>query len=190
MSWWVLALALEANDVVTLELVAGGELEGRVLSGDEDGLTLTFDNREQAVPWVLVGRALVNGDPMELPQLQREVIEFDLSRQPPIPERSAPPVAVVGAASILWPGTGQLLLGDWRSFVGYSVLEVGLVGAAVWWVFVEGNAAPVVPIAALSGAFRVWSAADAVYTARKRRALVGLVPFPEGGMVLCISLIG
>jgi hypothetical protein len=190
MSWWVLALALEANDVVTLELVAGGELEGRVLTGDDEGLTLTFDNREQVVPWTLVEVALVNGEPMDLPQLEREVIEFDLRRQKPPPDRSGPPLAVVGASSILWPGTGHLLLGDWRSFVGYSVLEAGLLGAAAWWIFVEGNAAPVVPIAGLSGAFRVWSAADAVYTARKRRTRVGLAPIPAGGMVICISLTG
>ena len=185
-----LVLALEANDVVRVELVAGGELEGRVLEGDDEAFTLTFDNRAEAVPWALVGEAWVNGESIPVPQLQREVLEFDLARQPLLPDRRWPHPVVVGGASILWPGTGQLLLGDVGSFVGYSAIELGLLGGMAWWVLVEQNASPLVTLGALSMAFRIWSAADAVYVTKKRRSTVAVMPAPGGGIGLYVSLSG
>ena len=185
-----LMLALEANDVVRVELVAGGEMEGRVLEGDDETFTLTFDNRAEPVPWTVVGKAWVNGTAIEVPELQRQVLEFDSSRRVDLPERRWPHPLVVGSASMLWPGTGQLLLGDVGTFVGYSAIELGLLGGMAWWIVVEQNAAPLVTLGALSIAFRVWSAADAVYVTKKRRSAVAVMPVPGRGIGLYVSLSG
>ena len=59
-----------------------------------------------------------------------------------------------------------------------------------WWIVVEQNAAPLVTLGALSIAFRVWSAADAVYVTKKRRSAVALMPVPGRGVGLYVSLSG
>ncbi len=185
MSLLALMVAVDGNDVLTVELIAGGEVQGYPVGGDEDGLTVTWDNRRTTVPWELVDSVQVNGEFVPVPVVKTELLEF--AQPQALSELWAPPPLAVGAASLIWPGAGHLLLGDRRSFLAYSGLELALIGVAAWEVHYNESLGPLIPLVALDLVFRVYSAVEATDEARERRTAVRLSPPPAAGLALVVA---
>lgn len=182
-----LGLALDGNDVLTIELVAGGEVQGYAVGGDEEGITVTWDNQRTTVPWDLVESVQVNGESISVPEIKTEAAQLGRSDEPLYLRAPAP--FVVGTASMIWPGSGHLLLGDRRSFLAYSGVEFALLGVAAWQIYDAQSLGPLVPLAALDLLFRVYSAVEATDEARGRRESVrlGLSSPPALGLTLILS---
>ncbi len=189
MNWLALALALEGNDLLVLDLPAGVEVSGQIVSADEEEIILSEGNERHVVPWVLIEQASVNGQSVSVSQLQREAQTWEVQHEVDLSHLPAPPVGLVIAASLVWPGTGQLLLGDPRGFLAYSGVEVVLLSVAAYNLFVVEQTGPLLPLAGVDALFRIYSAYEAQQTARKRRTPLHLsvLPRPHGGLQVSLS---
>lgn len=175
MSWLVLvasALALEPGDRVRLELAADQSLEGILQSADGDELVLSSAGVQHTVRLTVVEHAWVDGRSLTPADLGREMAELE---QREALERAAqgwiPRPASVAIASVLWPGAGHAMLGQWGLFAGYSGVEAVLLGLSAYYVFYDQNLVPAVPLVAVSALFRGYAAVDSARTASKRRAV-------------------
>lgn len=165
-----LALAAEPSQPVRLELVAGGEVAGTLVSWDNERVRVLGAGGMVEVPLALVAQAELGGRTLSGPELRVEL--------GPSPGASAAPVgpapAVVGAASALWPGAGQALLRERGAALGYVVVDALLVGGAVYMLAREQNPVGALPFIGLDLVIRGYAAAEAVEEARRRRAPNGL----------------
>ena len=185
-----LAAALEPDDHCRLQLAAGDQVEGRVFSAEPGVLVLTARDEQMRIPLVLIDAAWVEGQPVPLEQLEDELLELhqlSLERRELAVGYRRPHPALVATSSAIWPGSGHLMLGDVGSFVGYTAVELSLLGFGAYFVFVEERAGPLVPLALVDLSFRTWAVADATRTARRRRAALTLAPHPDGGAVVMLS---
>ena len=182
------ALALDPGDQVQVELVGGGEIQGAVKSAGPTSLVLTGRNQEFQVNLSLVNAAWINGEPASTLQLKEEVAELyhrqglELAR---LQEHSPRPLVVFGT-SMLWPGTGHLLLGERGLGLGYAVVELVLVGTGAFFAYTE-NYQSLVPLIGVETLFRVYAVSDATGKARRRRARIQASPMP-GGLHLSFSV--
>ncbi|MCB9791835.1 MAG: hypothetical protein H6741_03825 [Alphaproteobacteria bacterium] len=183
------AWALTAKDELDLTLVAGGEVRGYFYACHEGALSLTSDGALTRVNLSLVEAAQVDGAAMPLDLLRAEVEACyeERIRAATDPNVRRPPPLAVGAASALWPGAGHAMLGDWGTALGYSLVELGLIGAASYWLIGQDQPGPIIPIIALDLVFRTYSVADSSREARRRRQ-VALTPMSGGGAGLWVSL--
>ena len=88
-----------------------------------------------------------------------------------------PRPALVACSSALWAGAGPALLGDWKGFAAYSLLEVSFLGAGAVMI-VNEQYGPLLPLAALEGLLHVWAAGDSVRESKRRRARAELALLP------------
>ena len=188
MSVWLVcaaAYALAPNESVQVTLRGGEVVHGTVHRADPETLVLSGDDQMFEVPLALVESAIVDGRDLTPDALRDEVaayVEWDLARRQLTEHERRPPPAAVATASIIWPGSGHLLLGDPKGFVGYAVVDAALLGAGAWFALGEQNAAPLLPLAALDAGVRVYAAADATRTARRRRGTLTLGTLDTGGV--------
>ncbi|MCP4806497.1 MAG: hypothetical protein GY913_08710 [Proteobacteria bacterium] len=179
------AFALAPNDEMRVQLRGGDEVVGAVHTADADVLVLSGDNQLTEIPLALVETAWIEDREVDRDALGQELeayVEWDLARRELGPALRTPAPPFVATASILWPGSGHLMLGDPKGFVGYAVVDAALIGAGVWFAVGEGNAAPLLPLAAIDAGVRVYAAADATRTARRRRKALTLGPVEGGGV--------
>lgn len=179
------AEAFEPHEQLRLELVAGGEVSGYFYACEERALVLTADGERRTVQLNLVDAAWRNGEPLAVDALLAEAELCYAARlaEATRPDLWRPPPLAVGAASAVWPGAGHALLGDWGTALGYSIVELGLLGAASYWLFYQEQPGPILPIIALDLVFRTYAVVDSSRAARRRRQLV-LSPMTggEGGL--------
>lgn len=94
------------------------------------------------------------------------------------------PVLVAGA-SVFWAGAAPAMLGDWKGFAAYSLLEASFIGAGVVMVS-NDQYGPLLPLAALDLLLHVWAGTEGVRESKRRRARTRLALTPivvpgEGG---------
>ena len=173
---WALVLtgfALTPNDPVSLELVGGEVVEGRLARIDPDGLSIATSEGRVMVLLSIVERATVDSEQMDVHQLRRAMNERILLELEQLPEiKRSPHPLVVGSASFLVPGLGQAMLGEWDDAGSYFVADVVLValGAYLWGI--QEDRAAALPVFALDLIFRSASASQAADSSRRRRALM------------------
>lgn len=166
------AEAVEPADRVRVELVAGGEAEGWFLGWDGESLSLSGDNQVFTVPLALVEAVSVNGDALTVDTFRDALPEV---AAPPAPVWRPSP-ALAGGASLIWPGSGHAMMGDWGGFAGYTAVELVLWGGAAWWAFGERRTGPLVTVVLLDAVFRVYAVAESVDMARRARIRVAAAP--------------
>jgi hypothetical protein len=182
------AWALDPGDQVQVDLIGGGQIQGAVKSAGPTSLALTGGNQEYQVSLALVEAAWINGEQTTTSQLKEEAAELyhrqsmELSR---LKEHSPRPLLVFGT-SMLWPGTGHLLLGERSLGLGYAVLELVLVSTGVFFAATE-NYQSLVPLIGVETLFRIYAVSDATSKAKRRRARIQAAPV-QGGMQLSISV--
>lgn len=181
---WASGLAVESGERLRVELVGGALLEGYFLRTDGAVLVLSTENQALEVSAPLITAVWRGQDPVPPEQFRAELEAWALAAQPI--EKWHPAPLLVGAASVVWPGAGHAILGDWHSFAGYSVVECVLLGVAAYQVFYQESYGPLVPIAALDLMFRGTATADAVRTAKRQRATLVIAPTNEGFQVLWV----
>lgn len=182
------AWALDPGDQVQVELLGGGEIQGAVKSAGPTSLVLTGRNQEYQVSLALVQAAWINGESASPLQLKEEVAELyhrqslELAR---LQEYNPRPLVVFGT-SMLWPGTGHLLLGERALGLGYAVVELVLVGTGAFFAYTE-NYQSLVPLIGVETLFRVYAVSDATGKARRRRARIQASPM-AGGVHVAFSV--
>jgi hypothetical protein len=82
----------------------------------------------------------------------------------------SPPPWSAGLASGLWAGGGPALLGDWRTCLGYTAVELGLIGAAALFVH-ERQYGNLVPTLLIDGLLRAHAVSASTSEARRRRRI-------------------
>lgn len=186
-----LAIALDSGDEVQFELRGGGEVQGYALQAESDHLVVSNSDAVYQVHTALVTRVWVAGVELDVDTYHRDLDTFrraQLEARGLGPDaRRPPPPWVVGGASLLWPGSGHLLLGDLPQFIGYSCVEIAFLGIAAYWVFGAQLYGPLIPLALLDGTFRAYAAADTVRSAKRRRAQLVLAPGSDGGAVVGLA---
>jgi len=179
---WLLGLsvacALSGNDVLQLTLLDGSEVEGFFHHGDEAEVTLTSAAGPVTVPVVLVSSVLQNGELLPMHLFYSELVEMKvqhdlwLAAPPPMP---AP--GLVFSSSLLWAGSGHAMLGDWKGFAEYSVIETVLIGGMLWAAS-EQNIQFLIPLVGLDAIFKGRAARDSHRIALRRRTRFQVDPDP------------
>ncbi len=168
------ASALDRNDHLALDLGDGQRIEGYYYSSADGVLVVSGDNRFERVPVALVADVALNGEPVPLERLRREVAEaqaaLDAYRADP---PSHPPPGVVFGMSLLWSGSGHAALGDTASLWGYSLVEATLLGVGAWNLATSDNHGVLLPLGGVLAVFRGYAAAESAREARRRRQLLG-----------------
>jgi hypothetical protein len=90
--------------------------------------------------------------------------------------RVPPPVLVAGA-SVLWAGAGPAVLGDWKGFAAYSLLEASFIGAGAVMIS-NDQYGPLLPLAALDVLLHVWAGSEGVRESKRRRSRARLAVTP------------
>jgi hypothetical protein len=173
MTLWLLGgLALAPMDHARLDLADGQRVEGPV-SAISPGTVVIHVGEGVHVPVLLESIAAVQvaGVSMDPAMFQQEA-EAYLERRYGPPGQPAPAPWVAALASVVVPGGGQALLGDWRGFAAYAVADVVTL-ALGGLLLSRGNFTGSVPCLALDLTFRFYSAGEARAEAvnRQRRNL-------------------
>lgn len=177
------AHAFEAADQLSFELSAGGQVEGWYLTHTAASVTVTSDNEVHLVPVALVEQATLNGEALGLEALRAELaVPVAVVASPEVLRTPAP--LLVGVGSALWPGAGHAMLGDWGSFLGYTGVELVLIGGASYLVFVAENPAATIPIVAVDLVFRTYAVVESSTLANKRRSRLSFAPTRGGGALV------
>ena len=181
MTWLLglgVALALDGNDVLQLTLADDSVVDGYFHHGDVAEVVVTTAQGPVVVPLMLIQSVQQNGEARPLNLFHADLAEHTELNQllmefpPPMP---AP--GLVFGASLLWAGSGHAMLGDWREFSSYSIVETALIGGMVWAVS-EENFPFLIPLVGLDAIFKGWSARDSHRIARRRRTRFLLDPEP------------
>lgn len=167
------AQALDGNDHLELELLAGGMVEGWFLRAEPPVIVISGAEGEQRVPLALITRVREDGAPLPLDQFFLQVDEsaarLAALRAAPPPH---PPPAVVAGLSLVWGGAGHAALGDWGGAAGYAIADTVLISGAAYNLFYERKPGPAISLLALDLVFRGYAAAEAARVSRARRALL------------------
>lgn len=178
------AQAVESGEPLRVQLVGGATVDGYFLRTDGATLVLSANNGVTEVSAPLITAVWRGDDPVPPEQFRAELVAWSLAARPP--EHRSPAPLLVGAASVVWPGAGHAILGDWQGFAGYSAVECVLLGAAAYQIFYQESYGPLVPIAALDLLFRATATAEAVRTAKRERGRLVIAPTNEGFQVLWV----
>lgn len=173
--------ALEPGDQMHLELVGDGEVTGMLAEVGTQSLVLTGGNQRTEVPLALVEAAWVDGAPMDLPTLHREVGDLHHRQELQLAALAAHtpnPFLVVGS-SLLLPGSGHLMLGERSEGWGYIAVTSIIWGTGAWLMYSE-NYQPLLPLAGVDLLFRTYATADAAILTRQRRTRLGLSVHQSG----------
>jgi len=161
MTLWLLGvLALAPMDHVRIELADGLPVEGPV-SAISAGTVVVHVGEGVQVPVLLENIAAVQvaGDTVD-PALFREAAEAYLERRYGPPDQAAPAPWVAAFASVLIPGGGQAMLGDWSGFAAYAIADMAVL--SLGGLFLSRSMLNgAVPCFALGLTFRFYSAGEA-----------------------------
>lgn len=184
------AQALGPDERLRLQLVAGGEVSGFFYSCEAAALTITAGGERQSVPLSLIEGAWRGEEHLTAEALRAEAEACYEARlaEASAPGLRRPPPLAVGLASAVLPGAGHAMLGDWGTAIGYGVVELGLLGAASYWLFYERRPGPILPIIALDLVFRTYAIADSARIAKRRRQLV-ISPMTGGDAGLWVGVV-
>ena len=167
------ALALTPNDPISIELVGGEEVSGRLARIEPEGLSVATPEGRIFVLLSVMASATVNGEELNVEQLRGEMherIQWELQQLPEIARSPAP--FVVGSASFALPGLGQAILGEWDDAGGYFLADMALLSLGAYLWLVQEDRAAALPVFALDLIFRTASASQAADSSRRRRALL------------------
>jgi len=179
-------------------VVGGGRFEGAFVSFGEDHLRLSTRDGVIGIAFPLVVSVGV-GEGEVPPEVFLAAVRSWSEAARGEALASPPPALVGGASLLLWAGAGPAILGEWKRFAAYSVLEGALLGAG-GIMLAKGQYGPLLPLGALDALVRGWAGAEAVDEARRRRrraaAFAGGMLFPSGdpgatpvaGFVLTVPL--
>ncbi len=160
------ALALAPGEELELTLVGDVVVAGTFRTTDGEQLVLTVDGEPLEVALGLVEQATRDGLSLEPADLRAEAAVWAAAQVPPGP---VPHPLLAGTASALLPGSGHLLLGDWRTWAGYAVVDGSLLALASWYAFREQAPRATATFLLLDGIFRVYAVREAVRDAQTRR---------------------
>ena len=167
------ALALTPNDPISIQLVGGEEVSGRLARIDPEGLSVATPEGRVFVLLSVMASATVNDEQLGVDQLRREMherIQWELEQLPAIARTPAP--FVVGSASLAVPGLGQAILGEWDDAGGYFLADLALLSLGTYLWLVQEDRGAALPVFALDLIFRTASASQAADSSRRRRALL------------------
>ncbi len=157
---------LRIGSAVVLVLLDGQRLDGTFAGFEGRAVRLSGSRGVAPIPLALVSAVEVEGRTWS-----REAF-LDGARRAAeaLPPLAVPPPALPLAASFAWAGTGHLLLGDTRTFLGYAAFDAILVGSGAVFALQRqwGALAPVVVLDVL---LRGWSGGASAREAARRRAL-------------------
>jgi hypothetical protein len=180
---------------MTLSLAGDLVVTGNFRSTDGQVLTLLVDGKALDFDLALVESAQHEGDVIDPETLRTQAEDWAMAR---IELGPRPHPLLVGAASAILPGSGHLILRDWRIWAGYAIVDGALLGLASWFGFHEQARGPATTFLVIDGIFRVYAVQEAVRDARRRRpadpigskslpqpcrAAFSLVPLAGGGVV-------
>ena len=167
------ALALTPNDPISIQLVGGEEVSGRLARIDPEGLSVATSEGRVFVLLSVAVSATVDEETLSVEQLREamhERIQWELDQLPDISR--GPPPLVVGSASFVLPGLGQAMLGEWDDARGFLLADVALLSLGTYLWLVQKDRAAALPVFALDLIFRSASASQAADSSRRRRALL------------------
>ena len=188
------ALALAPGEQLTLELVGDVVVAGTFRDTDGQSVVLNVDGSPLRIELSLVEQASRDGLPLAPDVLRAEAQAWSDTRVDP--GRALHP-ALVGTASALWPGSGHLLLGEWRKWAGYALIDGSLLALGSWYAIREQAPKAAAALLGLDMVFRVYAVREAVRDAQRRRPAsqtrlnqrldrcdraFTLVPLPGGGV--------
>ena len=75
---------------------------------------------------------------------------------------------------MLWAGGGHAVLGEWKEVKGYAIVEGVIIGAGIYNIYRRSSLGVLVSLGALDLLFKVYSAGEALYITRARRARLGV----------------
>lgn len=194
------ALALVPGDLLELTLVGDVIVEGTFRSSNGVELILNVAGDPLAVDLALVQLATRDGLALDPAALQSEAQSWAAAQLTPGPTVHP---ALAGTASALLPGSGHLMLRDWRTWAGYALIDATLLGLGSWYAFHEQAPKAATTFLALDAVFRVYAVREAVRDAQRRRpatqtGLLGgtaacdgafsLLPLPGGGLTAGAAL--
>ncbi len=157
-------------------LHGGVVVDGSFISFQSGILRMASETGIKEVELSTVDRLLVEGLAVSIDEFNMALRDWRATIRNLYPRPPSP--AMVGALSLLWPGSGHLALGKARSFVGYTVVELGLVGTGVY-LYNSGNSAQIIPLLVLDALFRAYAFNQAVRESNRRRRLLLVRSFTE-----------
>lgn len=169
------AFAFDGNDRLKLQMEQGVEVSGWFYSFENGVLVVSGDNRFVSVPVSNIQAVECNDLPMPLDEFhgQIEMLVRQRIEEQANPPPHAPPFVVVGL-SMLWAGSGHAVLGEWKEAKGYAVVEGVIIGTAIYNIYRRSSLGVLVSLGALDLLFKAYSAGEALYITRARRARLGL----------------
>ena len=158
--WLLGGLALAPMDHARLDLVDGVRVEGPVSSISAGTVVIHVgEGVHVPVPLESIAAVQVAGESMDL-ALFREQAEAYLERRYGPPGQPTPAPWAAALASVVIPGGGQALLGDWSGFAAYAIADVAVL--SLGGLFLSRNMLNgAVPCLALDLTFRFYSAGEA-----------------------------
>lgn len=160
------ALALSPGETLVLDLTGEIVVSGTFRESDGQVLTLMVDGRPLDVALPLVEHATRDGLVLDPQDLADEARAWAAAGAP---VRPGPHPFLAGTASALLPGSGHLLLRDWRTWAGYAAVDAALLSLAGWFVFHEEAPKAATTFLALDAVFRAYAVGEAVRDARRMR---------------------
>ena len=188
------ALALVPGERLELTLVGDVVVSGTFRNSDGVELVLNVEGEPLAIDLALVQQARRDGLALDPEALRSEAQAWSQALIAPGP--SVHP-ALAGTASALLPGSGHLLLKDWKTWAGYALIDATLLGLGSWYALHEQAPRAATTFLVLDAVLRVYAVREAVRDAQRRRpaaqtGLLGgtspcvgtfsLLPLPGGGV--------
>ena len=167
------SLALAPNDPITLELLGGEEIQGRVARMESDGIHVATADGRVFVRLAVLSQAEIAGEWVSPDVLQRQLqdrISWELAQLPEI--GAVPHPFSVATASFLIPGSGQAMLGEKSEARSFFIADLVLLGLGSYLWIVQDDRPAAVPLFALDLIFRSASSSQAFDSSRRRRALL------------------
>ena len=161
MTLWILGgLALAPMDHARLDLADGVQVEGPVSAISAGAVVIHVgEGVHVEVRLQNIEAVELSGEPMD-PAVFREEAEAYFVRRYGPPGQATPAPWAAALASVIIPGGGQALLGDWSGFAAYAIADVAILALA-GLLLSRGSSNGAVPCIALDLTFRFYSAGEA-----------------------------
>ena len=169
--WGTAAQALDTQDQLTLSLDGGEALTGWFVRAEADAVVLSVRGlpAPTRVPLDIVSAVSCNGQTWRMVQFRQEVSAAHrawlawLVDPPP-----HPPAILVAAPSLVLPGTGHAMLGEWKEAGSYMIADLVVLGVGALELHGSQRLGVLVPLAGIGLLLRGSAAADAVRMASRR----------------------
>jgi hypothetical protein len=169
--WSCTAHALDTNDRLELSLDGGEVVVGWFVRAEADAVVLSVRGlkRPTRVPLDIVAGIKQNGKSQPIGDFRVELKAAHdawlawLVNPPP-----HPPAVLAAAPSLVIPGAGQAMLGQWREAGGYLLGDLVVLGAGALELHGEQRLGVLLPLTGVALLLRVTSISDAARTAARR----------------------